>query len=140
VLQGIVDFGDGNRGYTAIDLVKAALDYDTDSAFYWLKERVDPSDVVINLNAASESAKRKRGLDTAEITREEHGKMNMGGNVLEFVRDNQGFLSFSWDREEPLVLPEFLVEDMISEHDIGLLSGESTADGASGLRGCRFDV
>jgi Bifunctional DNA primase/polymerase, N-terminal len=47
--KGIVDFGDGPRGYTAIDLVKAAQSCDADSAFDYLEERVDPSGVVIAL-------------------------------------------------------------------------------------------
>jgi hypothetical protein len=47
--KGISDEGDGPRGYTAIDLVKAAQSCDADSAFDYLEERVDPSGVVIAL-------------------------------------------------------------------------------------------
>jgi hypothetical protein len=38
--KGIVDFGDGPRGYTALDLAKAALDTDRDTAFKFLAERL----------------------------------------------------------------------------------------------------
>ena len=48
--KGIVDFGDGERGYTAIDLTKAALDCDFDTAFEFLDDRLNPSGIIIDLN------------------------------------------------------------------------------------------
>jgi hypothetical protein len=42
VRDGIVDFGDGRKGYTPIDLVMAASARDFDSAFCWLSEIVNP--------------------------------------------------------------------------------------------------
>jgi hypothetical protein len=47
--DGITDFGDGPRGYSAIDLVMAAQSSDFDSAYDWLEALVDPSDVIIAL-------------------------------------------------------------------------------------------
>jgi AAA domain/Bifunctional DNA primase/polymerase, N-terminal len=40
--RGIVDWGDGQKGYSPIDLVAAALGCSPGEAFVWLKDRVDP--------------------------------------------------------------------------------------------------
>lgn len=47
--KGINDFGDGPKGYTAIDLVMAALSVDFDTAFKYLDDRVGPQRMVIDM-------------------------------------------------------------------------------------------
>jgi hypothetical protein len=50
--EGITDFGDGPRGFTALDLVMAAADCDLDTAFRFLAEALDVgSGVTIALKA-----------------------------------------------------------------------------------------
>jgi hypothetical protein len=64
--KGIVDFGDGNRGYSPIDLVMAARDCDFDSAFCWLEDRVDPSNIIIDLKPKAKTSMTYASLDEAE--------------------------------------------------------------------------
>jgi Protein of unknown function (DUF3987)/Bifunctional DNA primase/polymerase, N-terminal len=69
--KGIRDFG-ADQGYTAIDLVMAALDCDFNTAFVFLDERLNPSDVIIDLKpkplrgAEGKSSMTHENLDEAE--------------------------------------------------------------------------
>lgn len=60
--KGINDFGDGPKGYTAIDLVMVALSVDFDTAFKYLDDRVGEHSVVINLKP-----KRDKNTTTDEL-------------------------------------------------------------------------
>jgi hypothetical protein len=56
--SGIMDFGD-DRGYSPIDLVEVARGVDKFAAFDWLKERVDPDQHAVDIDAMGAALKTK---------------------------------------------------------------------------------
>lgn len=79
--QGIVDFGDGPRNYTALNLWMAASDCDLDTAFRGLSERLGWNDapITLALSAKPEPAPEPETLPEAKP-----------GVALAVIRDDEG--------------------------------------------------
>ena len=73
--KGIVDFGDGGKPYTALDVVLLALGCDFDEATRWLGERFGhdfspPQTIVAGYNSPSKRAEREAAARAAKVRAE----------------------------------------------------------------------
>ena len=125
--HGIVDFGDGGKGYSPIDLVMASLGYLLSDAVTWLQERVRPDkgpevDFDALCGGRSEpGAKLETGSDTEDAT---DGPDNTGPDGRERIKPGK-LLGDAWYFGDPV--PEqapMLVPFFVPARGFGYLGGQ----------------
>ena len=124
-VHGIVDFGDGRRGYSALSLVMAARGCALSDAVTWLQERVRPDrgpdvdfDAIVSPSIAPEEPK-------AEDTQEARGPDEAPGpDGRERVKPGK-LLGHAWYFGDPVPeQPPMLVPFFVPARGFGYLGGQ----------------
>jgi hypothetical protein len=123
---GIYDFG-VSKGYSAIDLVMAALGLSASEAFSWLDEKLGWSvgcpEIEIAPAGPQEAPEKPAGEAKAEEPKAEQEKANDPGEPPAFIRD---LLEGAWmDGDTEPEVPPWAVKKLIPRTSLGLFPGQS---------------
>jgi hypothetical protein len=124
--HGIVDFGDGQKGYSPLDLVMAARGCSLSDAVTWLQQRVRPDHgPKVDFDAlCGQGASKQREVTTAKEAPEMSGADNTGPDGRERIKPGK-LLGDAWYFGDPV--PEqapMLVPLFIPARGFGYLGGQ----------------
>ena len=125
--KGIVDFGDGQKGYSPINLVIAARGCDRSAAYDWLSERVFPKGPDVDFDKLVEKLKATASPSIDPDDDAADGADDNGGDGTDAEKDDFDFslIGEAWEFGDPLP-PQtpMLIPYFLPAHGFGYLGGE----------------